>query len=95
MPYDIVTSPGNGDDLAAPRVVPRSAVARASDTTTSAPSLRCNLSEQRPPGHTRGGRHQPRHVLRAHELVAEAEGGRDGGQLARVRLRLAHAVLVP
>ena len=35
MPYDIVTSPGDGDDLAAPRVVPRSAVARASDTNTS------------------------------------------------------------
>ena len=52
------------------------------------------FTEHRPPGHTRGGRHQPRHVLRAHELVAEAEGGRDGGQLARVRLRLAHPVIL-
>ena len=55
-------------------------------------SLRPSLNS--PPGDTRGGRHQPRHVLRAHELVAEAEGGRDGGQLARVRLRLAHAVIL-
>ena len=57
FPYDIVASPKkttlvflglasprDGDYLAAPRVVPRSAVARASNTTTSAPSLVLKVS---------------------------------------------------